>query len=224
MAEPSIEFYNQAIDALQAGKLAEALGFVEDSLTEDPGDVETWKLYAMILNGLGRSDDAARAVTKLREMGLGEADDLVMKAAAAVNAGDLKTAIGCYESAIALEPERSEIHASLALALMRCDYTADALAAAERAVELAPEEPHSNYALGHILRLLEKKEAALEALTKAVAADPDFLIALYEQGMLLAAGGQYERAFANFEKFLLAHPDDPSAMQAAASMRESMGG
>ena len=222
MSTPSIEFYNAAIDAVQAGKIQEALTAVETSLTEDPADSQTWQLYVVILNALGRTEDAAKATAKLREMGLGEADDLLMKAAGAAGSGDIKAAIGFYEAAIELEPDRPEIHASLALALMQMEYTADALAAAEKAVALAPEDAHSNYALGHVLRLTEKNEEALAALTKAVSADPDFLIALYEQGMLLADAGRYEEALENFEKFLVEQPGDASAIQAVASVRARM--
>jgi len=224
MSKPSIEFYNQAIDAVQAGKLPEALSAVETSLTEDPADIQTWQLYAVILGALGRAEDAAKATAKLKEMGLGEADDLVMKAAGAAGSGDLKAAIGFYEAAIALEPDRPEFHSSLSLALMQGEYTADALAAAEKAVALAPDDAHANYALGHILRLTEKNEAALEALTKSVNADPDFLIAVYEQGMLLTDAGRHEEALANFEKFLAGQPGDPSAIQAVASVRARMVG
>ena len=224
MSKPSIEFYNKAIDAVQSGKIQEALAAVENSLTEDPSDKQTWQLYAIILNAAGRTEDAAKATAKLQEMGIGEADDLLMKAAGAAGSGDIKAAIGFYEAAIAVEPDRPEIHASLALALMQCEYTADALSAAEKAVALAPDDAHANYALGHVLRLTEKKDAALVALTKAVSADPDFLIALYEQGMLLADAERYEEALENFEKFLVEQPGDASATQAVASIRARMDG
>lgn len=223
MSEPSIEFYNQAIDALQAGKVPEALAAVETSLTEDPNDTQTWQLYAVILSAMGRHEDAEKATAKLREMGLGEADDLIMKAASAAGAGDVKSAVNYYEAAIALEPERADIHASLALSLMQCGYTADALAAAEKSVELAPDDAQSNYALGHILRLGEKNDAALAALSKAVSADPEFLLAVYEEGMLLTDAGRHKEALANFEKFLKAQPEDPSALQAVAAVRSRIG-
>lgn len=219
MSKPSIEFYNAAIDAVQAGQLPEALTAVETSLTEDPSDTQTWQLYVVVLNALGRTADAEKANAKLEQLGLSEVDSLLMKASSAAGAGDLKNTIGHYEAAIALDPTRPEIHASLALALMQCDYTADALAAAEKAVELAPNDAHANYALGHVLRRTEKNDRALAALTKAVNEDSSLIIALYEQGMLLAEVGRHEEALANFEKFLAAQPGDPSATQAIEAIR-----
>ena len=58
MAEPKIEFYNAAIDAVQSGQLPEALKAIEASLTEDPSDVHSWQLYAVILNALGETEKA----------------------------------------------------------------------------------------------------------------------------------------------------------------------
>lgn len=223
MPAPSIDFYNAAVDAIQAGDLPTALAAAENSLTENPADTETWQLYAMVLNALGRKEDAAKATAKLKELGLGEADEFLMKAAEAATSGDLNSAIRHYESAFLAEPGRSEIHSAYTLALLECGKTNEAQAAAEKGVSLAPDDSRANYALGHILRLTGDKDAALDALTKAVSAEPELMIALYEQGMILAEKGQLKEALSNFEKFLKTHPDDPSASEAVAMIREQLG-
>ncbi|MDB4314250.1 tetratricopeptide repeat protein, partial [Akkermansiaceae bacterium] len=64
MAKPSIEFYNSAVDAVQAGDLPLALKSVEDSLTEAPNDAQTWQLYAVILNAMGETEKAEKALAK----------------------------------------------------------------------------------------------------------------------------------------------------------------
>jgi len=223
MADSSIEHYNAAVDAIQAGRLPEALAETEISLTENPKDAETWQLYVIVLNALGRTGDAKKATEKLRELGLGEADGFLLKAAQAASSGDLATAISHYKSALETGRDRAEIHAGHAIALMENKQPSEARAAAEKAVALAPDDARTNYALGHILRLTGKKEEALAALTKAVSAEPDFMIALYEQGMLFAESGQLDKALANFTRFLEAHPDDPSATEAVATVRGKMG-
>lgn len=223
MPNPSIEFYNAAVDAVQAGKLPEALAAAESSLTENPKDAETWQLYVIVLNALGRTEDAKKATEKLKELGLGEADGFLLEAAQAASSGDLVSAISHYESALETGQDRPEIHAGHALALMENSQPSEALTAAEKAVALAPDDPRANYALGHILRLTEKKEAALAALTKAVSAEPEFMIALYEQGMLLAEVGRLNEALSNFTRFLEAHPGDPSATEAVETIRSKMG-
>jgi len=224
MAQPSIEHYNNALDALQAGNAPEALASIVESLTEDPGDTQTWQLYIVVLNALGRTDDAQRATAKLKNLGLSAADEHVMKAAASASAGNVAAAIPHYQAALELEPDRAELHTAHALALMQCGHQEDALAAAECAVALDPDDAHTHYALGHILRLTDRKEAALAALTQAVSLDPGLMIALYEQGMLLADNDRLKEALGNFEEFLKAHPGDPSATEAVANIRERIGG
>jgi tetratricopeptide (TPR) repeat protein len=224
MSEPSIEYYNAAIDAVEAGKIPEALSAVESSLTEDPRDAQTWQLYVVILDILGRREDAAKATAKLKEIGLGEVDELLLKAAESVSNGDLAAAISCYEAALELDQSRPEIHASYALTLMETGNQESALAVAERAVALAPEDAHANYALGHILRLIDRKEAALVVLSKSVSIDPGLMIALYEHGMLLAEAGRLPEALANFEKYLVVHPGDSGALGAVSNIKEVMKG
>jgi len=223
MPEASIEYYNAAVDAIHAGDFTEALGAAENSLTENPSDTQTWQLYVVILNTLGRKDDAAKATEKLKQLGLSEADEFLMKAAECASSGDLNSAIRHYESAFLAEPGRPEIHAAYAMALMQSGKATEAQAAAEKGASLAPDDARTNYALGHILRLTGDKDAALEALTKAVSAEPELMIALYEQGMILAEKGRLKEALSNFEKFLETHPEDPGASEAVASIREQMG-
>jgi protein O-GlcNAc transferase len=222
MSDQNIEFYNAALDAIQAGRLTAALVAAENALIENPSDPETWQLYVIILNALGRSEDARKAMEKLKELGMDEADGFLMKAAEATSSGDSSAALLHYESAVAAAPARAEIHAGYALALLENSKPEDALAAVEKAILLAPDDSRVNYALGHILRLGGERKAALAALTNALALEPDLMIALYEQGMLLAEDGRFEEALVNFNRFLEAHPGDSNAKQAIQSIHSQM--
>ncbi len=222
MPDPSIELYNAAVDAIQAGRLDEALTAAENSLTENPKDTETWQLYVIVLNALGRHEDARKATEKLKQLGLSEADGFMLQAAEAASIGDLAAALSHYESAIEADHKRPEIHAGYALGLMEAGRKEDALNAAQIAVSLDSDDARANYALGHILRLAGQKPAALNALSKAVAAEPDFMPAVYEEGMLLAEKGCLNEAMQSFTKYLNAMPGDPSAIQAIGSIREQM--
>ena len=224
MSTPSIDFYNDAIDAVQTGDLPTALVSAENSLTEDPADSQTWQLYIVILNALGRTEDAIRATEKLRSLGLSDADEHLIKASEAASSNDIPQAIFHYRAALEADPKRPEIHASLALALMEEGLADEALAAARHAVALAPEDSRTNYALGRILRLSGKKDAALAALTLAVNDDPTFMLALYEKGMLLADSGRLTEALAAFRKFLKAQPDNPDAAEAVKNISVRIGG
>ena len=222
MPAPSIEYYNAAVDAIQAGRLDEALSAAENSLTENPKDAETWQLYVIVLNALGRHEEARKATEKLEQIGLGEADGFLLKASEAASSGDLTAVIAHYESALETGGERTEIHSGYALALMESGMPDEALAAARKAVSLAPSDGRANYALGHVLRLREEKDEALSALTKAVAAEPDLMLAVYEQGMLLVEVDRLEEALENFSRYLKTHPGDPGARQAIEGIHYRM--
>ncbi|MDA7881099.1 tetratricopeptide repeat protein [Akkermansiaceae bacterium] len=222
MAEPKIEFYNAAIDAVQSGQLPEALKAIEASLTEDPNDVQSWQLYAVILNALGETGKAENAMAKVKELGLSEADELVMKAADAIGQGKTDLAITHYEDALELEPDRAEVYVSYALVLIQGGYPKDAALASAKAVEMAPHDASAWYARGRILRLVNKKEEALEAYDKALGLEPGLILASYERGMVLAESGRLQEALNCFEKVLQNHPEDAAAAEAKANILKAM--
>lgn len=222
MAEPKIEFYNAAIDAVQSGQLPEALKAIEASLIEGPNDVQSWQLYAVILNALGETEKAGNAMAKVKELGLSEADELVMKAADAIGQGKTDLAITHYEDALELEPERAEVYVSYALVLMQGGYAKDAVEASAKAVELTPQDASAWYTRGRILRLSNKKEEALKAYDKALALEPGLILASYERGMVLAETGQLQEALDCFEKVLKNHPEDAAAAEAKANILKAM--
>lgn len=223
MPAPSIDFYNAALDALQAGDLPTALSSAENSLTEDPADLETWQLYAMILAALGRHGEAAKARAKLAGLGLSHYDGLIMDAAEFLAKGDHQQAASQYKIAISEAPDRAEAHLGLAHTLMLSSKPAAAEVAARTAISRCPDDPRAAYTLGHILRLNGDKDQALAYLTRAIAAEPDLLIAIYEQGMIYAEKGRFREATENFTKFLETHPEDPSALQALSTVRTALG-
>ncbi|MGJ8695786.1 MAG: tetratricopeptide repeat protein [Verrucomicrobiaceae bacterium] len=222
MPSPSINFYNDAVDAVQAGDLSSALKAVENSLTEDPNDPQTWQLYAVVLNAMGETEKAEKAMTKVKELGLSEVDELLMKAADAAGAGKLGVAITHYEDALELEQGRGEIYTSYALALMEEKYTEDALEASAKAVELSPDDAFAQYTRGRILRLSGKLAEAREALTKATELDGNLVLAAYERGMVLAETGALPEALDCFEKVLRDNPEDENAAEAKALILAKM--
>ena len=221
---PAVAQYNAALDALQGGNATAALAAIEKALVEDPRDSESWQIYILILNALGRADEAKTAEAKLAALGISSADEAAMRAAAAMASGDSHAAANHYRAAIAEAPDRAELHTSLAFALLEAGGAGDhALAAATRAVGIAPGDAHAHYAHGRVLRLTGgDKSVALASYSRALELDPTLMLALYEQGMLLADTGQPEAALRNFEQYLKANPGDPSATQAVAQLRSGI--
>lgn len=224
MSHPNVKFYNEAIDAAQAGDLERARGAIEQALTEDANDVQSWQLYAVILNALGETEKAEKANAKVQEIGISEVDDLVMKAADAVGQGKFGVAITHYEDALELEPDRPELYVSYALALIQGNYPADAEEAATKAIELGSDDPAAWYAHGRVMRLRGKSGQGLESMKKALELNPEMVLARYECGMILAEKGELQEALEAFERVLLDHPTDENAIEAKARILEAMEG
>lgn len=222
METANVKFYNAAIDSAQAGDLGAALKAIEAALVESPNDVQSWQLYSVVLNALGETEKAEKANIKIKELGISEVDELVMKAADAVGQNKFALAITHYEDALELEPERSELYVSYALALMQGDYPGDAEEAADKAVELTPSDPSAWYAQGRIRRLRGKNQEALASLKKALELQGNLVLARYECGMILAETGELAEALACFEKVLEDHPEDENAITAKAAILQKM--
>jgi tetratricopeptide (TPR) repeat protein len=216
MSNPNVKFYNAAIDAAQTGDLPAAREAIESALTEDPNDTQSWQLYAVVLNALGETEKAEKAIAKTKELGLSDVDELIMKAADAIGQNKFGIAITHYEDALELEPNRPEVYVSYALALMQGDYPSDAEVAADKAVEMAPEDASAWYARGRIQRLRGKMNEALVSLNKALELQGNLVLAKYECGMILAETGELKAALACFEDVLVDHPDDGNAIEAKA--------
>lgn len=222
MSNPNVKFYNAAIDAAQSGDIPAAREAIESALTEDPNDVQSWQLYGVVLNALGETDKAAKAVEKVKELGLSEVDELIMKAADAIGQNKFGVAITHYEDALELDPNRPEVYVSYALALMHGNYPSDAEDAANKAVEMAPDDASAWYAQGRILRLRGKKNEALTSLKKALELQGNLVLARYECGMILAETGELKAALECFEAVLADHPDDQNAIEAKALILSKM--
>ncbi len=217
-----MKFYNAAIDAAQSGDIPAAREAIEAALTEDPNDVQSWQLYGVVLNALGETDKAAKAIAKVKELGLSEVDELIMKAADAIGQNKFGVAITHYEDALELEPDRPEVYVSYALALMHGNYPSDAEEAASKAVQMAPDDASAWYAQGRILRLRGNKNEALISLKKAIELQGNLVLARYECGMILAEIGELEAALECFETVLADHPDDQNAIDAKALILAKM--
>ena len=222
MSTTNLKYYNAAINAAQSGDIPAARTAIESALTEDPNDVQSWQLYGVVLNALGETEKAEKAVAKVKELGVSEADELIMKAADAIGQNKFGVAITCYEDALELEPNRPEVYVSYALALMQGNYPSDAEEAADKAVEMAPDDASAWYAKGRIQRLRGHKVEALASLKKAIELQGTLVLARYECGMILAEMGELEVALECFEQVLVDHPEDQNAIEAKAAILAKM--
>lgn len=98
MTPSHIKFYNEALDAIEANSLPLAKIAVENSLAEEPYDIESWKLYVIILNALGFDEEASKATARLETLGVTEADRLHLQIVEFESTGRYTEAITTYQS------------------------------------------------------------------------------------------------------------------------------
>lgn len=214
--------FNQAIDYLQAGDLANALTAIERALTDNPKDVEAWQIYSLILNALGRKEDGEKALAKFQELSSDPVEVLIMQASQATIDGNKKRAISLYEDALEKEESRFELWTNYALVLIDEGYQKDALDATAKALELVQDEAQVWYARGRVLRICSKAEEALEAFDKSIQLEEDYPLSWHERGMVLAGQGQLEEAVKSFDKVLQIVPNDPSAFEAKQVLEQKL--
>jgi Flp pilus assembly protein TadD len=222
MPDEHIDLYNRALDTAQTGNLTAAISLTEEALLASPTDQESWELYARLLNAVGRNDDAAKALEKLKSMGMAEAHTISIQASNALAKGQTEEAINLFHQAIQINPNDPDRHAALALALLQLEDLTAAITSANNALEIDPSHPQANYTLGHILRVQGKSSQALSALTKAVDAVPNFTVALYEQGMVLADCDRLEEALETFKKLQSIMPGEQNVRAAITNITQSL--
>lgn len=222
MSNSCTDSYNSALDALDRHDTQAALDAIENALVEDPKDAESWKLYILILNLLGRKSDADSATEKWLALGTSEASALILEGDSAMSNRQLEEAMVCYRRAIELEPDGVDARLKLATALAETGEFSEAIGHAAFAAQKLVDDAHAHYLYGRILRLAGRKTEALESLTQAVKFDPSFMPAVYEQGMVLADADQLEQALLNFERYRARYPGDPSATKAIERIQKLM--
>lgn len=221
MSKAGDQEYNQALDAVEAGKLSQAIHAVEAALMSDAKDSGYWQLYSVLLSQVGRIEDAEKAKNKAVEFGVGEVETLLMKAAEAAASKNWDKAITACEQALELEPERGEVWASYAANLMEGGYREDALEASSKAVEMIPGEPQLWYLRGRILRLTGKLADAGLAFQKAVELEPKYALAWYEKGMVHHQQEELPCAKEAFLKAKELELNDPGVDKALQIMTEA---
>jgi len=102
--------------------------------------------------------------------------------------------------AIAIDPNRSESHSSLAHVLVTTGRFEEGLSAVRRARELDPLSPMSNALEGGFFSAMNRPEAARACLDRALALEPDFWIALLVRAGLALDAGDAAGAVADLKR------------------------
>jgi len=133
----------------------------------------------------------------------------------AFNRGDNAAAAQFFELAMQKAPDLPEIRVNLALAYLRLDRKADAVAKLEEAVKMAPEEPRILFQLGGAYVEMKDFDKARDAFEKGLEKHPDPNDVLAQEatvtlGAVYFAKGDNDKSIEYFQKALAAKPGAPT--------------
>jgi predicted O-linked N-acetylglucosamine transferase (SPINDLY family) len=149
--------------------------------------------------------------------------DLLERALAALQSGDLSLAAALATEKTKREPEDALAWEVLSIARYRRGVFDAAIDAARRAVRLTPQAPARHANLGVILRAAGQDEAALAAYEAAIAADPAFAPARHNLGNLYLDQGRLDLAEASLREAVGLAPDHAEAWRSLGIVLQKTG-
>lgn len=122
-------------------------------------------------------------------------------------AGRLEDAVTWYRHALALDPNRADVHGDLGGALLDLGRFDESIASSQRAVELNPAlmEAHNN--LGNAFSQTHRWAEATACYRRALALDPNRAEVYNNLGASLQERRQWDEAIASFDRAIALQPD-----------------
>jgi tetratricopeptide (TPR) repeat protein len=133
-------------------------------------------------------------------------DNMMQRARAALEAGDVALAEHLSRTALELAPDNVMALSWLGIALSSQGRYSDAEAAFGRAAALDPDNPAMHLNLGNALLEARAFDRAVTSFERALVLEPDHPEALNSLGCALAGRGQHAAAIARFEQALERRP------------------
>jgi len=121
--------------------------------------------------------------------------------------GKISDALGHYEQALRLEPDRAETQINLGNVSFQQGRVNDALGYYEQALRLKPDYAEAHNNLGIALAQMGKTADAIAHYEQALRIKPDYADAHNSLGIALARTGKIEDAIAHYEQALRFNPD-----------------
>jgi len=189
----------QAVQLLQAGRVAEAEAGLSARLVQQPGDVEALQLRGMARGRLGQFEAGAADLKQAAKRHsqphavLNNLGNLYRRA------GDLEGAVAAYRAALSKQAGFIDAQYNLGICLSDQGEYDSAVAAFRAVLDRQPAHGNALNGLGLALRRSGDFSAAMTAFDAALARDGRNAIALVNRGALHRALDQHDAALADLE-------------------------
>ncbi len=121
--------------------------------------------------------------------------------------GETNQAIACWKRAIAAQPDFSEAHGNLGIALARCDKLPDAVAEYNKAIQLNPTYVEAYCNLGVALQQQGKFDQAINCYQRAIHIRPTYADARYNLGNAMQNQGRLDEGIECYRRALELNPN-----------------
>jgi tetratricopeptide (TPR) repeat protein len=168
---PVAKYYrliDEASDAMNAGRHAEAIPLLRQALAENPGDAVVHNSYGSALAATGRLADALAQYREAALLMPDYPDAHNNLAAALVQSGQGRAAIPEFQKALALKPDFVEAHAGLGGVLAQAGRLDEAIPHLQQAVESSPQNVGARANLCLALSLAGRAQEAIPHAEQAV--------------------------------------------------------
>jgi Flp pilus assembly protein TadD len=211
-ADPVLDVLQRSSVLLDVGRPDEAEALLRRALGDEPDEPFLRTELARVLIVQGRSGDALEQADRAVASAPGLAYAHAIRALALTGDDPRRfEAVDAAREAVALDPEDSFNHLTVARTALRAGWLDEARSAAETAIRLEPEDGDAHRALGGALLAMEQPVGAERAFREALRRDPGDATALNDLGVAIQAQGRERAAEARalFEEAARARPADP---------------
>ena len=207
----------QAIQAQQRGRLAEAEALYRQMLQRDPRQVDALHFLGVLTAQRGQHEQAADLIRRALELNPQYAD-------AWNNLGNVLTALErpeeaaeAYRRTVELAPGHVGAYGNLGVALTQLGRLEEAIAACRQAIALAPDIAESYFNLGTALLAQGDHEGTIAAYQETVRRQPNHTRAYKALSLLFYKLDRREDATELFQSWLEQNPDDTAARHLLAA-------
>lgn len=205
---------------------------LNQSIKRCPEDVAALMSKARALQGMGKSDEAIKAVDRAIELDPESIEVRLLKAETLILAGRYNESVEVYDQTIEVMPANDTsmlafILGSKGMSLYDAGRYEEAVIAYDRAIEVSSEQS-SDYLLafsnkGLALLKLGKPQEALDIFNKIAVMAPVHFGDEYAMGLAFKALGRYDEAISAFNKSIERFPNNPQIWKDKGEALKALG-
>ncbi|GAB4305987.1 MAG: hypothetical protein Kow0090_21350 [Myxococcota bacterium] len=165
------DYFKRAADFYYNEKYELALKALDEAIKIKPDFAEAWSNKGVVLDKLGRTDDALKALDEAIKIKPDLAEAWYNKGNALAKLGRTDDALKAYDEAIKIKPDYAEAWSNKGFVLAMLGRRDDALKAYDEAIKIKPDLAGAWYNKACAYSLIGVKKEALENLSKAISLD-----------------------------------------------------